>query len=68
MRNKSVPIFLQKSEVLLEKWTELKKDTKYCKNIKHGGLTPPRIPLTPLIKCSSPPKFRFTPPILCERL
>ena len=37
MRNKSVPIFLQKSEVLLEKWTELKKDTKDCKNIKHGG-------------------------------
>jgi hypothetical protein len=27
-----------------------------------GGLTPPRISLTPLIKCSTPP------PILCESL
>ena len=33
------------------------------------GLTPPPIIyLTPLINCSTPPKFRFTPPILCERL
>ena len=30
-----------------------------------GGLT--RISLTPLIKCSTPPKFRFTPPISCVK-
>jgi hypothetical protein len=33
-----------------------------------SGVNPPRISLTPLIKCSTPPKFRFTPTILCERL
>jgi hypothetical protein len=33
-----------------------------------GGVTPPRISLSPLINCSTPPKFRFTPPILCESL
>ena len=34
----------------------------------YGCLTPPRTSLTPLIKCSTTPKFRFTPPILCEIL
>ena len=32
-----------------------------------GGLTPLES-LSPLIKCSIPPKFHFTTPILCERL
>ena len=32
------------------------------------GVKPHRISLTSLIKCSIPPKFCFTPPILCESL
>ena len=33
-----------------------------------GVNQPPRISLTPLIKCSTHSKFRFTPTILCESL